>query len=316
MTLLRRVRDSAVYRTRTALARNSARLQKLEARARFGPQVDSMQHVLVDPDARQNDAIVITTFQKRQLDYCLPLVSGLRVSGCQSPIVVIINGEAGNTIDARSRRSFLRALSEFDDVHPVALRGMVGLARMWNLGIQVGDAASTTILNDDLIIDVSTAASQLTRLASAAATDGLAVANGSWSMFAVSRQVIRDVGWFDERLLGFGEEDGDYSWRYRQQYGHYPKGLSLPALIDIKEPTRQDVAAGSSKYSLVNRVFTRIKFDGLSDDMLIEAEPPPSSRLRTPDFYPGETFRQAHAGLLGEADPEIVRSEIMQDPLA
>jgi hypothetical protein len=315
MSPIQRVRDAAIYRTRQALARGAARLQKLEARVRFGASSHSVQGSLGRFKPSGSAAIVITTFQQRQLNYCLPLVAGLRESGCEMPIVVVINGEAGGLLDEAGRQIFLGALSQFSGIQPVALRGLVGLARMWNLGIQAADTSTIIILNDDLVVDPSTASDQMMQLAGAAADHGLVVANGSWSMFAITRSVVRDVGWFEERLLGFGEEDGDYSWRYRQHYGHYPRSLAIPALTDIKAPTRQNVAAGTSKYSLVNRVFTRLKFDGLTDDMLIETEPPPSPRFQTPDFYPGETFRQKQGALLGEHDPEVVRSELSRDPL-
>jgi hypothetical protein len=42
--------------------------------------------------------------------------------------------------------------------------------------------------------------------------------NKSWSHFLISRQEIDELGYFDKRILGLGEEGGNMTWRYIRQY--------------------------------------------------------------------------------------------------
>jgi hypothetical protein len=47
----------------------------------------------------------------------------------------------------------------------------------------------------------------------------------------VSKREVIDVGFFDERLLGLGEEDGDFYWRYHEKFNREIADIEI-ALID------------------------------------------------------------------------------------
>ncbi len=303
-----RISASVRYRLRNLLARSAARVQ---GHGISRPQSRPLQ----SEDHRQsagarNRAIVITTFEERERKFCLPLIAALRQSGCHDPLIIVNNGNRSGTRDDDASSEFLMELARYPDVYPITLRRMVGLARMWNLGIQVAETAITVVLNDDLIAATPGVAEDIRTLGDVVEDSGLAVGNSSWSHFAIHRSVIENVGWFDERLLGFGEEDGDYSWRYRHAYGRYPRNVTLSSIVDFKASSSQTVAQGVGKYSLANRVFSRLKFENLTDETLIESEPPPRPRFDTPDFYPAERFRWEFDQVLDEADPARVRERL------
>jgi hypothetical protein len=308
-----RISASVRYRLRNLLARSAAQVQGYGVtKPPSGPErlKDHRQAT-----GGTNRAIVITTFEEREHKFCLPLIATLRQSGCHDPLVIVNNGNRSGTRDNGSSSGFLMELARFPDVYPVVLRRMVGLARMWNLGIQFAETDVTVVLNDDLIAATPGVAEDIRTLGDVAEDSGLAVGNGSWSHFAIHRSVIENVGWFDERLLGFGEEDGDYSWRYRHAYGRYPRNVTLSSIVDFKASSSQDVAHGVGKYSLANRVFARLKFENLTDETLIESEPPPRPRFDTPDFYPAERFRWEFDQVLDEADPKTVHERLAQSTL-
>ena len=50
----------------------------------------------------------------------------------------------------------------------------------------------------------------------------------------ISKQEHIDVGFFDERLLGLGEEDGDFFWRYHEKFGREIPSVSLPSIDNIQ----------------------------------------------------------------------------------
>jgi hypothetical protein len=57
--------------------------------------------------------------------------------------------------------------------------------------------------------------------------------NGSFSHYVVSTQELIKVGFFDERLLGLGEEDGDFFWRYQEIFGREIPSIDLPSIENI-----------------------------------------------------------------------------------
>lgn len=279
--------------------------------SRIRASLDSERATAAGSSARAPvSGIVITTFEARQFAYCLPLVEAIRAADAASPVVVVINGNPGSRVNLAERARFVAELSKFHGVFPVSLREMTGLARMWNLGIQVAACDTCVVLNDDLIAEPRLLLPDLRRLVGQAAQSGVAIGNGSWSHFAITRQCIESVGWFDERLLGFGEEDGDYSWRYRRLRGAYPPSVRLDGLANVVSPIRQDLARGSGKYSLANPVFISLKYRFLPGQVGIELEPPPEAKLPDMADYPGELFRWGLAGLLEVEDRETVRMHL------
>jgi hypothetical protein len=306
--MTRRVSTAITFRLRNVLARGASFMQSYGNRQPRSAARLSRRHAQATDHADR--AIVVTTFEERQSRFCVPLIAAIRESGCGYPIVVVSNGNRNGLRDTRAFSTFIEKLAGFPDVYPVTFRRMVGLARLWNAGVHAAGAQSNIILNDDLIAAVPGVAADLSRLAEFAETDGLVIGNGSWSHFGISRSIIEDVGWFDERLLGFGEEDGDYAWRYRTILGKYPLDIPLNSLVDLKADSAQEFAQGVGKYSLANRVFSRMKFSDLPKDAPIEREPPPIQRFVTPNFYPGESFRWKCDHLLDESDEGVMMQEL------
>lgn len=304
--LYRRLQISVTYRLRVVLMRVVAALQRMEVGS-----ADDEATVL--PGSDVSVAVVITTFQARQEQFCLPLVTQLRNSGCVYPIFVVVNGEPGGTLDAGKRASFVNSINSLGNIHFVMFHQMVGLSRLWNAGIQASDAEVYVVLNDDLLAVSQDCVKDLANLASAATTDGIAIGNGSWSHFAVSRHTLRTVGWFDERYLGFGEEDGDYSWRFREIYGRYPKDVPLIGLVNVKDEQRSDYVTGIGKYSLVNAVMSQLKYRAPAGTSALDMEPPPQRNLSTPDFYPGEDFRHRFNYLLDLTDEREIARTLSSD---
>jgi hypothetical protein len=69
------------------------------------------------------------------------------------------------------------------------------------------------------------------------------------------------LGYFDERLLGIGEEDGDMTWRYLHRYGREIPNFRLKGFVNYAEETVRTFkpaniqAHSGTKYSLFNREF-------------------------------------------------------------
>jgi hypothetical protein len=285
----------------------------MQAGARITPSSvpRSSKPVGEGPKVNEGTALVITTFEARQFRYCLPLIASLRAHEISTPIVVVVNGEHPQAVNDTQRREFSRELLTYPQVFPVVLRKRVGLARLWNLGIQIADAPVCVVLNDDLALDRNQVWRDIAALASAAQANGIALGSGSWSHFAISRKCINEIGWFEERLLGFGEEDADYTVRFFEVMNRLPQTVSLSAMHHLHAPERQSLPSGHGKYSLYNKVFVATKY----------SSPQTSDALREPHayrrvfeevaHYPGEDFRWKHQeGLLELRDEQGIQSAI------
>jgi hypothetical protein len=60
--------------------------------------------------------------------------------------------------------------------------------------------------------------------------------NESFSHFLVSKNTIGEVGWFDERFLGIGHEDGDYARRCALAGYEYDVNIDCNGILNLQIP--------------------------------------------------------------------------------
>ena len=82
--------------------------------------------------------------------------------------------------------------------------------------------------------------------------------NGSFSHYMISKSDLIDVGFFDERLLGLGEEDGDFYWRFYEKFGREIPSLTLPLIDNIcSDIADEGYAKGIRTAAKFNREFIK-----------------------------------------------------------
>jgi predicted glycosyltransferase involved in capsule biosynthesis len=131
---------------------------------------------------------------------------------------------------------------------------------MWNIGIIHSRTSSILILNDDVSLipeyfdrDIRVALSLLSETK-------ILTFNASWSHFIIDKDCVTDIGWFDEHLIGIGNEDGEYAERYSRITGSYIPTLKIDAFLNITDSTRDlDIVSAGSKYSLFNCVLNNLR---------------------------------------------------------
>jgi glycosyltransferase involved in cell wall biosynthesis len=212
-----------------------------------------------DLSVQENITIGITTFEARFDRYFVPLLKRIRES-TDNEIIVAVNGENGRTFGAEYRKDLLKILSEFENVYPIFFPRFRGLSKLWNSIVIHATHKHILMLNDDIMIenpkfmeDVSDAIVR---------NDGKTfLINRSWSNYVVNRDELDELGYFDERLLGIGEEDGDMTWRYIEKYGVPVRNFKLKGFLNYAEesvtsykPVNIQTHSGT-KYSLFNKKF-------------------------------------------------------------
>ena len=235
--------------------------------------------------------IVITTYESRQLSRALPLIEQIRKSGLTLPIAVVLNGNFSGNYNIKSRRKFQKELAMFDGVHLVVLRKFHGLSHNWNLGIRLLGCRTSLVLNDDVWVEINTFESELNRILSENGTSRLLIINNSFSHFIITEDCISKIGWFDERFLGIGEEDGDFFLRFKLGFGIEPSNATTNSIVHFNDTDGGEEAKGITKYSLANLVYTNLKYQ------VGEEGPGRFGELRTPNIQPNyqlenENFRR------------------------
>jgi hypothetical protein len=204
-------------------------------------------------------SIVITTFDLRFEPFLAPLIASIKNARPEVEIIVMVNGPAKGLFDGIYRTKLLQFLSSQENCFPIIFPNFQALAKLWNRGALTATSERTLIFNDDLSIDGASSPDFFTSLESALEHEPYAFKiNGSFSHFVVSKAELIKVGFFDERLLGIGEEDGDFSWRYHEIFGREITSIDIPGITNIQSPlANEGFTKGVGHYSQFNRQFIK-----------------------------------------------------------
>jgi hypothetical protein len=266
--------------------------------------------------AKPQRVIVITTFSRRFEIFALPLIKNLRQAGVREAIYVVVNGDWDGDFNHEKRSTFLSELAKIESCFPICLGSAQGMSQMWNAGLRLSDSDVALVLNDDTNVIVSEVLENINHSFSLALENDLIILNGSFGHYIITRRCIRNIGWFDERFLGFGHEDGDYYWRFEQHYKKAPS--KVDRLVGISNASseigHEHIVAGfAGKYSLFNDVFLTFKysfgsgshagmFGGIAKKLLAE----PSSREL-------ENWRKNLSELVHETDTDVIEKGISKE---
>lgn len=257
-------------------------------------------------------AIVVTAHSKRFESSAAALIRTL-AENTELPIFVVINGDFPESgFQTNVRCTFLAQITQFPTVNPVCIGTGRGMSFLWNTGIRMTAADQILVLSDDLGIDQTSVGGFINACFTALDRSDLVIANGSFGHFALRRSLIDEVGWFDELLLGFGEEDGDFVWRCQANPTIRIQEIFHPGLYNLGAETGfEDVVKGTGKYSLFNRV---VMFSALyapdPDGIRGMFSHPHRRKITIPDYYPGDAGWRALQGLVSEESEGEIKCRV------
>jgi hypothetical protein len=262
-----------------------------------------------------NCSIGIVTYLGRFDKYFKPLMKQLHLLFPDYDINVFINGH----YDTLKQAQYLKAVTAFLQNYPntcyLTNIEHQSLARAWNWLVLMARCNRVLLLNDD----VSFKLSFRYYLEKLQPIPEIFTLNKTWSHVVVSKDIIRKVGWFDERFMGVGFEDTDYVIRLarkgipledREIHGllNLHDGLALP------EDTGWADISGLTlgKYSQINWEFFKKKWgvgegnpESDSGGITIPAVgvawhlKPDAAMQEVPEFYPLDSLNQAGGRKLG-----------------
>jgi len=248
-------------------------------------------------------SIGVVTYVRRFDTFFKPLVEQLEKYFPDVEKNYVLNGH----YDTPAQEKYLKDAKEFlagKSTHSVkAYMENQPLSRCMNQLILNSKAKKILIMNDDITVGPlfrPFLEAQIWRYP-------FFVINKSWCHFVISKDIVKKVGWFEERLPANGHEDGDYALRMGLLSGKSvipdqssPKVYCLGIkniVADNEDPGWSKYSATvAGKYATANDEFFYKKWE-------ISKQPLPQSvsvaneiwcRIRpgmeTPNFYPEVTF--------------------------
>lgn len=240
-------------------------------------------------------SIGITTFEHRFTQYFIPLLTKIRQFSPDIEVIVAINGEHNAQFSEDYRKEILNFLATQHHVFPVFFPQFRGVSKLWNTLVIHASYENILILNDDIAI-TDPDFSRIIKGCIKKNRHRSFTINQSFSHFVISREELDTIGYFDERLLGIGEEDGDFVWRYMNQYGEPLPNFNIDCFKNYADKTSDYIPPNitchsNSKYSRFNRLF-------MFNEKYMKAETgiqgmfdyPVELVAPTPGQYPNESF--------------------------
>jgi predicted glycosyltransferase involved in capsule biosynthesis len=202
-----------------------------------------------------NFDIGITTFSLRY-DFVSSLVKSIRELNIKNNIFLCINGEKDSNFSEEYRKKILNLCVSYENVFPIFFVETRGLSKMWNTLIIHSTKDDMLLLNDDIIISSDNVFEVISSHIKDPEYFGLSMINNTFSFFVINKKFVDELGYFDERLIGFGEEDGDIIYRLNKQKGKKIFRLNAGGLENIVSDIRHEhIKPGVGKYSFFNRDY-------------------------------------------------------------
>lgn len=185
---------------------------------------------MIKKHKRMKYSIGITTYEHRFEKYLKPLISKIKEMRPEIEILVSVNGENNKQFNEEYRTEVLSFLSGMKNTFVTTYPTYRGLGKLWNNLLANSSNHLVLLLNDDVTITGDTFFKEVELLLSRGIS--FFKINQSWSHAMVDRRVVDDIGWFDERYLSIGEEDGDFEWRYGQRFNTPLCNTLVPHIVN------------------------------------------------------------------------------------
>jgi hypothetical protein len=196
--------------------------------------------------------IGITTFKERFDSHFKLLLEDIK----GYPTIVAVNASYKNGLCNEYRKEMLSLLSHYDNVSPIFYQEMRGCSKMWNDLVLHSPTPHILITNDDnRILNCD---QLLKNCKEVTKTYQFFKINNCLSHYVVGKEIMIQMNWFDERFLGFGEEDGDIMWRYLKFFNTaLPNHNDSNIQNNCSDIIDQGIQTYWNKYTKFNRVFCK-----------------------------------------------------------
>lgn len=179
---------------------------------------------------KRNISIGIVTFKERHA-LIKSLISDIRSnSGTDVDIILMINSNNNDIMDDTYRTEMLIFAASIPNCYPFFCPEFKSLPKLWNNIIIFSRTQYNLIIGDDVLYQKDIIANVL-QFINIDKSEFFTL-NGGFSHFVVTKKMLHMIGYFDERLLSLGEEDGDIVHRYIEIFGHRMPNINMNGILN------------------------------------------------------------------------------------
>ncbi|MEK7131174.1 MAG: hypothetical protein AAB797_00365 [Patescibacteria group bacterium] len=209
-------------------------------------------------------SIGVVTYVARFEKFLMPLIKQLTEVFPDKEIICIVNGHHDELLQINYLKQVTAFLNQFPNVHYLTYEKHQPLAKCFNWIALMSFAPRMLILNDDVSLNLLFRREFEKNLTQ---NNSFFVINYSWSHFLISKDFIKKIGWFEERLLGTGQEDGDYHIRIVDKGKEVTK-MECHGIVNYVAPQdnagwtdiSKNATSGTGKTAAVNDEFFYKKY--------------------------------------------------------
>ncbi len=176
-------------------------------------------------------SICITTFKER-FELCKNLIKSISDIDNTIDILVAVNGNNEERMDSTYRKEIISFCAQIPNCYPIVCPEFKSLSKLWNTLVIFSNTQYNVILNDDIAINNLRALTTISKAINQTNYEFFTI-NGSFSHFVITKDILHSLNYFDERLIAFGEEDGDMVYRYIAKYNKSIPVLPINNIVNI-----------------------------------------------------------------------------------
>ncbi len=192
-------------------------------------------------------SIGIVTFKERK-ELIKELVKRIRLTVPETvDIILAINGNNEEEMPDDYRTEMLDLAKQYKNIYPIFCPEFKGLSKLWNNLVIFSKTEYNFIICDDVVWANPNIYNDIINHIEKTKQEFFTIQHG-FSHFVCTKSILHKIGYFDERLCGFGEEDADMHWRHIKIVGHpipklFVSGIYNNAAYNLKNKkieTHQD----------------------------------------------------------------------------
>jgi hypothetical protein len=207
-------------------------------------------------------------------------------------IVLAINGNHDELMEDNYRQEMLELCSKYNNIYPIFCPEFKSLPKLWNTLVIFSRTKYCFILSDDVGFENPNPIQKIDDYIKTTGCQFFTI-NGGFESFVVSKNMLHTVGYFDERLIGFGWEDMDIIYRYRERFLRPIPKLDIPGVYNMCafHLNNKKIETSIANKPRFNDELSRVKYESAIEGGLCVMSPNPIVKVMNDiPQYPYEMF--------------------------
>lgn len=208
-----------------------------------------------------NMSVCLVTFKERR-ELIKSLIPRIReIIPAKVDIILAINGNFEEPMPEDYRTDMLKLSMEHQNVYPIVCTDFMSLSKLWNTLVLFSKTEYNFVMTDDLVISNPNVYQIASDYAEQTKEEFFTI-NSGFSHFVLTKSFLHQIGYFDERLLAYGEEDGDLVHRYIKMFGRNVPTLSIDGFYNgaAYHLKMKNTETHIDNKPTVNREIAKIKY--------------------------------------------------------